>query len=87
MNVNSLPMKSVITLVERWAKRENAKLICVSNVHMCMEVFDKKNLKCTMIGVGPAFDNIAGNKTEASKWIQFIGMEWLFRLILEPKRL
>lgn len=216
MNVNSLPMKSVITLVERWAKRENAKLICVSNVHMCMEVFDKKNyrkivnnsdltvpdgrpifwalkllgqkdaqqirgldltmnicssanknniplgffggnkttqkkiighlksnypklkilfsesppfrkltksenvkyinkinnsgikvlfvglgcpkqeiwmaenkknLKCTMIGVGAAFDFIAGNKTEASKWIQFIGMEWLFRLILEPKRL
>jgi N-acetylglucosaminyldiphosphoundecaprenol N-acetyl-beta-D-mannosaminyltransferase len=40
-----------------------------------------------MIGVGAAFDFHAGLKTQAPRWIQRSGMEWLFRLISEPKRL
>jgi N-acetylglucosaminyldiphosphoundecaprenol N-acetyl-beta-D-mannosaminyltransferase len=40
-----------------------------------------------LIGVGAAFDFIAGNKKEAPKWIQRIGMQWLFRFVMEPKRL
>ena len=40
-----------------------------------------------MIGVGAAFDFLSGNKTQAPKWIQKSGMEWLFRLLREPKRL
>jgi N-acetylglucosaminyldiphosphoundecaprenol N-acetyl-beta-D-mannosaminyltransferase len=40
-----------------------------------------------MIGVGAAFDFLSGAKTQAPKWIQRIGMEWIFRLLIEPKRL
>lgn len=40
-----------------------------------------------MIGVGAAFDFIAGTKKQAPKWMQIGGLEWLFRLISEPKRL
>jgi len=40
-----------------------------------------------MIGVGAAFDFISGTKKQAPKLVQKIGMEWLFRLISEPKRL
>jgi len=40
-----------------------------------------------MVGVGAAFDFLAGNKKEAPKWMGRIGLEWLFRLISEPKRL
>jgi N-acetylglucosaminyldiphosphoundecaprenol N-acetyl-beta-D-mannosaminyltransferase len=40
-----------------------------------------------LIGVGAAFDFIAGTKREAPKWIQRFGMQWLFRLIMEPNRL
>lgn len=216
MNVNPLTLRKVINLIERWVRNSEAKYICVSNVHMCMEVFDKKNykkivnnsdltvpdgrpifwglrllgyknaqqirgldltlqvcsfankknipigffgsnkitqekikknlkslypklkiyfsesppfrklsvtenlnyikkinksgikilflglgcpkqeiwmadnkkkLKCTMIGVGAAFDFIAGSKMVAPKWIQYIGMEWLLRFFCEPKRL
>lgn len=40
-----------------------------------------------LIGVGAAFDFLAGAKPQAPKWIQRIGMEWLFRLLTEPRRL
>jgi N-acetylglucosaminyldiphosphoundecaprenol N-acetyl-beta-D-mannosaminyltransferase len=40
-----------------------------------------------MIGVGAAFDFYAGNLKEAPRWMSNIGLEWLFRLAMEPKRL
>jgi N-acetylglucosaminyldiphosphoundecaprenol N-acetyl-beta-D-mannosaminyltransferase len=39
------------------------------------------------IGVGAAFDFIAGAVKRAPKWMQKIGLEWFFRLIQEPKRM
>ncbi len=47
----------------------------------------KSKLQCVMLGVGAAFDFIAGEKKHAPRWIQKIGMEWLFRLASEPRRL
>lgn len=38
------------------------------------------------IGVGGALDYLSGEKLRAQKLIQKIGFEWLYRLILEPKR-
>jgi N-acetylglucosaminyldiphosphoundecaprenol N-acetyl-beta-D-mannosaminyltransferase len=40
-----------------------------------------------MIGVGAAFDFLAGTKPQAPRWIRNNGFEWLFRLATEPKRL
>lgn len=40
-----------------------------------------------MIGVGAAFDFLAGIKPQAPAWIQAIGLEWLYRLTTEPRRL
>jgi len=40
-----------------------------------------------MVGVGAAFDFLAGTKLQAPRWIRDNGFEWLFRLITEPKRL
>lgn len=40
-----------------------------------------------MIGVGGAFNILAGITPEAPLWVQNIGLEWLYRLIQEPKRL
>lgn len=47
----------------------------------------KDVLQCTMIGIGAAFDFIAGNKKNSTGWMQSMGLEWLFRLYSEPKRL
>ncbi len=38
------------------------------------------------IGVGGTFDFIAGVAKRAPRWMQSIGLEWLFRLAREPKR-
>lgn len=40
-----------------------------------------------MIGVGAAFDFLAGAKRQAPLWMQKNGLEWLFRLCSEPRRL
>lgn len=40
-----------------------------------------------MVGVGAAFDFHAGRVKQAPKWMQERGLEWLFRLLSEPKRL
>lgn len=40
-----------------------------------------------MIGVGAAFDFFAGNIKRAPVWMQKCNLEWLYRLIQEPKRL
>lgn len=48
---------------------------------------NSSELKCTMIGVGAVFDFVAGTKSHAPKIIQTMGLEWLFRLCSEPKRL
>ena len=40
-----------------------------------------------IITVGAAFDFISGVKPQAPKFLQAMGLEWLFRLIDEPKRL
>lgn len=39
------------------------------------------------IGVGGAFDMISGKRPRAPLFMRHIGMEWLWRLIIEPKRL
>lgn len=40
-----------------------------------------------LIGVGAAFDFHAGLKRQAPRWMQRSGLEWLFRLANEPRRL
>ncbi|MFB8425074.1 WecB/TagA/CpsF family glycosyltransferase [Priestia megaterium] len=37
-------------------------------------------------GVGGSFDVVSGNIKRAPKWMQKMGLEWLHRVILEPKR-
>ncbi|MCY4044646.1 MAG: WecB/TagA/CpsF family glycosyltransferase [Cellvibrionales bacterium] len=48
---------------------------------------NKEALNCTLLGVGAVFDFLAGNKDHAPRWLQQLGLEWLFRLVSEPKRL
>lgn len=44
-------------------------------------------LDAVMLGVGAAFDFLAGNKRQAPAPVQSLGLEWLFRLVTEPRRL
>ncbi len=40
-----------------------------------------------MVGVGAAFDFLAGTKRAAPRFLSDLGFEWLFRLLTEPRRL
>ena len=40
-----------------------------------------------LVGVGAAFDIHAGRLAQAPRWMQQSGLEWVFRLTQEPKRL
>jgi len=45
------------------------------------------HIPAVLIGVGAAFDFFAGTVKRAPLWMQECGLEWLFRLCSEPRRL
>lgn len=44
-------------------------------------------LQCVLVGVGAAFDMLGGKTRNAPVWMQERGLEWVFRLASEPRRL
>lgn len=48
---------------------------------------NSNKINSILLGVGAAFDFIAGKQKRPHYIIQSIGLEWLYRLISEPKRL
>jgi N-acetylglucosaminyldiphosphoundecaprenol N-acetyl-beta-D-mannosaminyltransferase len=45
------------------------------------------SLGITTAAVGAAFDFVAGTKPEAPAWMRRMSLEWVFRLMSEPRRL
>jgi N-acetylglucosaminyldiphosphoundecaprenol N-acetyl-beta-D-mannosaminyltransferase len=44
-------------------------------------------LPAVLVGVGAAFDYVAQTKRQAPPLLQRLGLEWLFRMVAEPRRL
>ena len=44
-------------------------------------------LNSNLVGIGGVFDWVAGTKTKAPEVLANIGLEWIFRLVQEPRRL
>ncbi len=51
-----------------------------------VENFEKLLSVKLAMGVGGAFDFFAGRVKRAPRWMRALGLEWLWRLIREPKR-
>lgn len=47
----------------------------------------KDRVPAVMLGVGAAFDFHAGRVRQAPQWMQVAGLEWAFRLAMDPCRL
>ncbi len=47
----------------------------------------RDRVQAVMLGVGAAFDFLAGAKKQAPAWMQRLALEWLFRFTQEPGRL
>jgi N-acetylglucosaminyldiphosphoundecaprenol N-acetyl-beta-D-mannosaminyltransferase len=72
--------------------RSYAEILFVAYGAPQQEIWINKNLKNLKtvklaIGVGGSFDFIAEIKPRAKKWMQKTGIEWVYRLIQEPKRI
>nr|QBQ85310.1 hypothetical protein [Streptococcus suis] len=52
-----------------------------------VEEFLKNGLNTVFMGVGGSFDVLSGTIPRAPKWMQNLNLEWLFRVMNEPKRL
>lgn len=52
-----------------------------------IEYLQNDGNKSVFMGVGGSFDVISGNIPRAPKWMQKCNLEWLFRVIQEPRRL
>jgi len=50
-------------------------------------VTKKNNIESNLVGIGGVFQWVAGNIIKAPEILANIGLEWLFRLIQEPRRL
>lgn len=48
---------------------------------------NRDSINAVMLGVGAAFDLYAGELREAPRLVSRLGLEWMFRLIQEPRRL
>ncbi len=66
-------------------------LLCVALGAPKQEIWILENRARLKVGVimavGAALDTQAGLRRRAPKWIQAIALEWLFRLLMEPRRL
>jgi len=52
-----------------------------------MYTHSRKIDKGLLFGIGAGFDYLAGNTKHAPNWMKDASLEWLFRLIQEPRRL
>ena len=50
---------------------------------LCVEIDSQVNF----VGVGAVFEWVAGTKKKAPEWAANLGLEWILRLIQDPKRL
>lgn len=46
-----------------------------------------QKIDLVMVGVGAAFNFHSGLVSQAPRWLMAMGLEWLYRLRMEPKRL
>lgn len=77
--------------VQGMIRESNADLVFIGISTPKQEKWMYEHRECfpgvTMIGVGAAFDFHAGRTKQAPSWMQRNGLEWLFRLAMEPRRL
>ena len=77
--------EAIAQIIDSGAKLVFVGLGCPRQEVWAYEHLNK--LPMPMLAVGAAFDFHAGNKAQAPAWMQKRGLEWLFRLSKEPRRL
>ena len=71
---------------------KNADIVWVSlgfpkQEEFIYELKRKYEISSNFVGVGAVFEWVAKTKIKAPEWLANLGLEWMFRLVQEPKRL
>ena len=78
-------------LILKKIKQSKAKIIFVALGSYRQDQWviehSKKMPRCFFITVGSAFDILSGIVRRAPSWMQHMGLEWLWRIWIDPKRL
>ena len=88
LNVNELLDEKYIKEIEE----NQPDIVWVSLGFPKQELFMYELIKNTqitsnLVGVGFTFDWTAGTKVKAPEYLANLGLEWIFRLVQEPRRL
>ena len=85
-----IPTKKNTQIIEK-INRSGADIVLVGMGCPHQELWMSKNCEKlssnVLIGVGAAFDFITKSVKQSPGWMQTAGLEWLFRLTQDPKRL
>lgn len=85
------PQKTTFHSLPSIVKIPPIDILFVAFGHIKQEKWIAKNLDKypvkVMMGVGGAFDYLLGDIPRAPKWARNLGLEWLFRLVLQPWRI
>ncbi|MFZ0630245.1 MAG: WecB/TagA/CpsF family glycosyltransferase [Acidobacteriaceae bacterium] len=77
--------------IEKVVEEAQPDLLCVAFGAPKQEIWMQRHRQRVNVGVilpvGAAFDTQAGLQRRAPQWMQRIALEWLFRLMMEPRRL
>lgn len=88
--IRPIPSKKNAQIIEK-INRSGADIVLVGEGCPHQELWMSKNREKlsanVLIGVGAAFDFITESVKQAPYWMQDAGLEWLFRLTQDPKRL
>jgi N-acetylglucosaminyldiphosphoundecaprenol N-acetyl-beta-D-mannosaminyltransferase len=83
--------KNENTKIVNKIRQSKAKMVYValgSNRQERWVIEQSKRLpECSFVTVGSAFDILSGYVPRAPKWMQKNGLEWLWRILVDPKRL
>jgi N-acetylglucosaminyldiphosphoundecaprenol N-acetyl-beta-D-mannosaminyltransferase len=79
------------TTIAEAIKQSGADLLFVAMGSPAQEYWMAEHLARTgvrfALGVGGSFDHLSGLQRRAPRWMQRGGLEWLYRLLREPRRL
>ncbi len=86
-SIDRMPNRSIVRLIQ--AARPDVLLVALGNPKQELWIGRHRHLLgvSVAIGVGCTLDLIAGRSSRAPEWMQRSGLEWLFRLAQEPRRL
>ena len=85
--IDRMPNRSIVRLIQ--ASRADVLLVALGHPKQELWIARHRHLLgvTVSIGVGCTLDLLAGKSKRAPRWMQGVGLEWLFRLSQEPRRL